>query len=126
MQLAGWRGLAGQVDALARQTGARFIAADDYGPAAKLARELPGPLPVIGVEPRWAFFTLKRPELTGQTGLLIRSERRGPDIAMAPWAALKPVGEAERMSGNAVVEKFRIFEVLARPSAAPMAVLPRP
>ena len=40
-QLAGWDTLAVQVDAVRRQAGADFVAADQYGVAAELARTLP-------------------------------------------------------------------------------------
>ena len=125
LQLAGWPGLAAQVDLMAQRTGAQFVAADDYGPAAELARDLPVAVPVIGVEPRWAFFSLAEPVVTGQTGLLVRSERRGPNVDLAPWAAVTPIGEAERKRGDTVIERFRVYQVTARESGMPMALLPR-
>ncbi|MGA9868829.1 MAG: glycosyltransferase family 39 protein [Acetobacteraceae bacterium] len=126
MRLAGWQGLAGQVDAARRASGAGFVAADDYGPAAELARALPG-VPVIGVEPRWSLFVLPHPVLAGKSGVLVRSARRGPDVDVRAWASVRPIGEIERRSGALVMERFRLYRVVGRgrPGVA-QAVLPRP
>lgn len=126
LRLAGWQGLADQVEAARRTAGAHFVAADDYGPAAELARALPGAVPVIGVERRWSLFALPRPVIAGQTGLLVRSERRGPDVDAHPWATIRPIGEAARRRGTQVVERYRLYRVVARaqPSTAE-ALLPR-
>ncbi len=125
LRLAGWRGLAAQVEAARVQAGASFVASDEYGDAAELARLLPPGVTVIGVEPRWALFDLPRPEIAGQTGILVRSARRGGDIDRAPWSAMTEIGEAERSRDNATIERFHLLLVTARASAVPMAVLPR-
>lgn len=125
-QLAGWPRLAAQVDAMRDRIGGNFVASDQYGEAAKLARELPASIPVIGVEPRWAFFTLPRPAFTGEVGVLVRTERRGNDIDRAPWAAIQPIGEAIRSRDGSVIERFRLYRVVARVGTAQTALLPRP
>ena len=59
-QLAGWDALADQVDAVRRQAGAEFVAADEYGVAAELARTLPPGVTVIAVDTRWSLTDLSR------------------------------------------------------------------
>ena len=126
LRLAGWRGLAEQVEMARRAAGASFVAADEYGEAAELARALPASVPVIGVERRWALFALPRPAIGGKAGILVRSARRGLDLDGGPWASLHPLGGAERLRGARVVEAFRLYRVVGRSGAGvPAALLPR-
>ncbi|MBV8870659.1 MAG: UDP-phosphomannose--protein mannosyltransferase, partial [Acetobacteraceae bacterium] len=126
LRLAGWRGLAEQVEMARRAAGASFVAADEYGEAAELARALPASVPVIGVERRWALFALPRPAIGGKAGILVRSARRGLDLDGGPWASLHPLGGAERRRGAQVVEAFRLYRVVGRSGAGvPAALLPR-
>ncbi|MGH7041494.1 MAG: glycosyltransferase family 39 protein, partial [Acetobacteraceae bacterium] len=81
---------------------------------------------MVGAEPRWAWFDLPRPELEGQTGLLVRSLRRASSPNPALWASVQALGTAWRRRGAAKVEGFRLFRVVARPSPVPEALLPRP
>jgi hypothetical protein len=126
LQLDGWRGLAAQVEAARVQAGASFVASDEYGEAAELARTLPPSVMVIGVEPRWALFDLPRPKIAGETGILVRSARRGPDIDRAPWTTVQPFGDAVRSRNGEAIERFHLFRVVAGPAVGPAAVLPRP
>jgi 4-amino-4-deoxy-L-arabinose transferase-like glycosyltransferase len=117
LRLAGWRGLAEQVETARRVAGASFVAADDYGEAAELARAMPASVPVVGVERRWALFALPRPAIGGRVGVLVRSARRGLDLDPDPWSSLHPLGGAERRRGAQVVEAFRLYRVVGRPGA---------
>ncbi len=126
LRLAGWGGLARAVAAAQVTTGARFVAAGDYDVASELALHLPSAVTVIGVEPRWAWFDLPRPMVAGQTGLLVRSLRRGGPPNSEPWASVQPLGTIWRRRGAARVEGFRLFRVMARPGPIPERVLPRP
>ncbi len=126
LQLAGWEGMAEQVEALVRQTGAGFVAGDQYGEAAELARALLGSVPVIARGKRWRYFSLPQPVVEGRTGLLVRSERRKSPVDQVLWASVQVVGEVVRARGSEIVERFRVYEVTARPSGVPMAQLPRP
>ncbi len=126
LQLAGWRGLAAQAEAARVRVDASFVASDEYGAAAELARNLPPGVTVVGVEPRWALFDLPRPEIAGQTGILVHGARRGPDIDRKPWAEVQPIGEAMRSRDGEPIERFDLFRVVAGPAATPEAVLPRP
>lgn len=123
LRLAGWSGLAQQVEEARRETGASFVAADEYGIAAELARNLPGVM-VVGVEPRWRFFGLPRAEVAGRTGLLVRSLRRGAEIDTAPWAKIDEVGRAVRSRNGVTAEGFRLFRVEGRPTSIPEVVMP--
>jgi 4-amino-4-deoxy-L-arabinose transferase-like glycosyltransferase len=104
-QLAGWPQLAAA--AVAADAGARFIAADDYGLAAELARAVPS-LAVVGAAPRWALFTLPRAAIAGQEGLLLRPARRTgpPDALLWPGAVL--LGEVLRPGA---AERYRLYRV---------------
>jgi 4-amino-4-deoxy-L-arabinose transferase-like glycosyltransferase len=123
--LAGWPGLAGQVNDALAQAGGSFVAADDYGTAALLARDLPRSVPVIGAEPRWRFFNLETASATmaGRAGILIRSARRHDPPDARPWAELAPLGMAARRSGSMVAEDYVLYRVIGRPGAA-TALLP--
>ncbi len=108
IRLGGWDGLAHQVAAV----NPAFIATDNYGLAAILAHDLPGP--VIGTEPRWSLFSLPQAPVAGRSGVLIRSERRAGPPDPAPWAAITPIGTAIRSRNGIVAERYDLFRVTAR------------
>jgi 4-amino-4-deoxy-L-arabinose transferase-like glycosyltransferase len=128
LRLAGWGGLASDAAAAARGAGASFVAADNYGVAAELARWLPPDIPVVGVGSRWRFFALPDawPLMAGKPGLLVRSVRRGDDIPMDDWVTLAPAGEAVRPRHGVTAERFGLYRVVGRAQGAPAALMPRP
>jgi len=126
LRLAGWDTLAAEVDAVRRASGGRFVAADQYGTAAELARSLPSDVTVVGAEPVWALFSLPAAAIAGQTGILVRSVREGAVVAQAPWAGLVEVDRAERKTGAAAVEAFRLYRIVGADPTAATVVLPRP
>ena len=123
LRLGGWSGLAAQVEAARTRVSARFVAADEYGLSAELAWLIPGTR-VIGVGARWTLFDLPRPQTAGQVRILVRSERRGGDIDRAPWADIQEIGEAVRQRDGLVMERYRLFRVVARRQNTGEAVLP--
>lgn len=125
LRLGGWAEFATEIDAARRATGARFIAVDEYGLAAELARELPGDVPVLGIEPRWALFNLQTLDVSGQAGLLVRSERRRAAPTNPMWAEIAAYGGADRRSDLQIVEHYLIDHVTARNEMAATA-MPRP
>ncbi len=125
LRLAGWRALAAQVDAARRESGAAFVAADNYGVAAELAFLLPPGTPVVGLDRRWDYLDLPRPDLSGQAGLLLHSRRRADDPDAAPWDAVAPAGEVARTERGVVAEGFRLFRVTGS-AAAGAAAMPAP
>ena len=111
--LAGWQGVAGEVEAARVAAGASFVVSDEYGLASELAFYLPASVPVVAVDPRWALFDLRQPELAGQTGLFLKDARRH-DLHFLPplgGAALTPVGEATRGRDGIVAERFLLYRV---------------
>ena len=126
LRLAGWPTLAGEVAAIAREQGARFVAADDYGVAAELARTVPPDLAAIGAEERWRLFDLPEAELAGSAGLLVRSTRRDANVDRAPWAELREIGHASRVRDGQEIERFRVYRVTGRPASPSTVLLPRP
>jgi hypothetical protein len=127
-QLGGWDGFAAEVAARAAAEQAAFVAADNYGDASELARLLPLAVPVIGVEPRWAFFNLPAgaPIMAGRTGLLVRSARRAGPPDPAPWLAIEDLGQIPRTRDGVTAATYRLYRVTGRTgSDAASAALPR-
>ncbi|WP_239478822.1 ArnT family glycosyltransferase [Lichenicola cladoniae] len=125
-RLAGWPELALAVG----RSGPGFIAADEYGLAAELARDLPGRV-VLGIEPRWQMFRLPHDTAGEATGLLVRSERRHDAPDPRYWADLVPVGELVRERDGRVAERYRLYRARIRPDLPPdlavqIARLPAP
>ena len=126
-RLGGWPAFLQDVDAAAARTGARFVAAEEYGLASVLAFGLPSGRVVVAMDPRWRYFSLPAPE-QGVTGLLVRSERRGEGPPLWPGATPLPEGEDRlvRRRGGVEAEAYRLHRVTAGPDQPPAAVLPRP
>jgi 4-amino-4-deoxy-L-arabinose transferase-like glycosyltransferase len=126
-RLGGWAGLADQTAAAAHAGGAAFVAADNYGEAAELARLLPPDLPVIGVEWRWGVFDLPdaRPAIAGRTGLLLRDDRYGPTPDLSDWAEVVPLGQVARVRDGIVAERYRLYRVTGRAGLEPAVMMPR-
>jgi 4-amino-4-deoxy-L-arabinose transferase-like glycosyltransferase len=125
LQLAGWPGLAAQVEAARRQAGASFVAADQYGVASELAYRLPGDAPVVGIEPRWRMFDLPAAEVTGRGGILVRSARRDALSGVGDWAARDLIGVVARARDGQVVEAYRLYRVVGGAAVPDAVVLPR-
>jgi 4-amino-4-deoxy-L-arabinose transferase-like glycosyltransferase len=124
--LAGWPGLAEAVEAARQHEGAQFVAADQYGVAGELALNLPPRVSVVGIEPRWSLFGLPPADIAGQTGILVRSERRGDPPSATDWSEVVPIGEAARIQNGGVAEGYRLFRVTARAGHGAAAAMPRP
>lgn len=127
LRLGGWQGLAASVDAARRQQGAAFVAAENYGDAAMLARLLPPDVPVLGVDARWSFFHLPdgRALIAGRTGLLLRSARREDAPDAADWSRATPLGLLARRRNGVAAEEYRLYRVVGRPGAMPVGVMPQ-
>jgi hypothetical protein len=119
-QLAGWDAFADLVETVRRQTGASFVAADQYGVAAELARSLPSGVSVIGVDSRWGQTDLPRADLAGQVGILVSG------AAPRDSEGLTEIGEVARRRGEANVEVLRLYRVGEARNFAVAVVLPRP
>jgi hypothetical protein len=133
MRLGGWPGLAATIAARADAENATFVAADNYGVAAELARLMPPPIPVLGVDPRWAFFALPdgAPVIAGRAGLLVRSVQRNDPPDPADWSTITPIGDVARARDGVIAERYRLYRVTGRPdarrgAAMAVAVMPRP
>jgi 4-amino-4-deoxy-L-arabinose transferase-like glycosyltransferase len=125
-QLAGWNGLARQVDAARQQSRATFVVADQYALAAELARTLPPQTEIVGLEPRWSLTTLPQAKPPERVGLLVRSFRRGDVIDSTTWENVIPAGVAVRSTGTTPVETYRLFRVIGTRLLTDAVVLPRP
>lgn len=126
LRLAGWPGFASELDALMRQDGAKFVAADDYGVAAELAFYLPPGPAVLGAERRWRLFALPEARIEGQRGLLLRSTRRDAAVDRAEWGSVEEIGHLSRLNGGQEIEGFRVYRVTGGAERRGIVVLPRP
>ncbi len=115
VRLAGWEDLAHATEAARTAAGADCVAADDYGMAAELAYRLPGP--VLGVEPRWAYFALAPSPAACRSVLLVRSARRGDPVSRALWPDASPAGAALRARAGIVAESFLFYRATTPPGA---------
>lgn len=125
-RLAGWRGLARDVDAARRAQGASFVAADNYAIAAMLAWYLPADIQVIGAQQRFATFDLPHPDLTGQAGILVRSGRLSENFDRRLWTDVTEAGTARRVRKTVTAEEYRLYRVTATGTDPSRAALPHP
>jgi hypothetical protein len=121
LQTVDWRGLAANVEAIRRRTGARFVAADNYGVAAELAHALPKNVPVIALGPRWTSFALPAPPVGSQTGILVEPQSHMARIG--PPA--QPIGTVVREQKGRVIQEFQLYRTVLDPSVG-AALLPHP
>ena len=122
LRLDGWDALAVEVDAARRQQDAAFVAADDYGVAAKLARALPVDVATLGVEPRWRLFALPHAAMSGRSGILVRSARRGGAPDSTDWSSITAIGEVPR----ADAENYLLYRVTLAANVTGAVLLPHP
>ncbi len=127
LRLGGWEALAAEI---AARPDVGFVASDNYGHAALLARLLPPGVPVYGIEERWRLFGLPdaAPAIAGRSGLLIRSARRDDAPDPADWSEIVRLGTLDRTRNGMTAETFRLYRVTGQthPGATPIVVLPRP
>ncbi len=121
LQMSGWPGLAAAVEDARRTIGASFVAADNYGLAAELARQLPAGVPVIAIGPRWSSFDLPPAAVDGMIGLLVQSEHHATPI----WSGGELIGTVTRESRGGPVERYRLYRARSDHSTSAV-VLPRP
>ncbi len=122
IRLAGWQDLAGEAYVAAAGSQAAFVVADEYGLASELAFRMHGPM--VGLERRWALFDLPPARLSGQTGILVRSEREYGPPDSRPWLSITPLGTVERGRGGRMAETYRLYRVIAGPAMPYGVVLP--
>ena len=121
-RLGGWDAFAAAVERLRLDTGAGFVAAEEYGLASELALHLPPGVPVVAIGDRWDLFDLPA-ALPGGEGLLVRSERRGE--GPPSWRGAAALGGLARSRAGIEAERYRTFRVSGAPGV-PAAALPRP
>ena len=123
LQLAGWQGMAAQLDERARAVDATFVAAEQYALAAELAWALPRDRVVIGVEERWRHFDLPSPRIGGRTGLLVRDARGDDPFDPNLWSTVQLIGEVSRPGAD---RSYRLYRVTAGDLYRQAVILPRP
>jgi 4-amino-4-deoxy-L-arabinose transferase-like glycosyltransferase len=122
-QLAGWDGLAAEVEAMRRSEGAQYVAADQYGTVSELALALPEDIEVVGAGSRWSLFDLPKPLLAAKTGILVQNDNGGPGDT---WDSAVPIGTVTRRNASQAVERYALFRVSGAARAGATALLPRP
>ncbi len=128
LRLGGWESLAAQIDFAAKAQHAEYVAFDNYGQAALMARLLPQGCVVLGVDDRWALFKLVDGSAAseGKAGLLVRSARRDDHPDPSRWAEITPLAGLTRARGGMTAEAFRLYRVVGKPGDTAIAVMPRP
>jgi 4-amino-4-deoxy-L-arabinose transferase-like glycosyltransferase len=116
LRLAGWAGLAAQVEASQTATGVAFVIVGGYAPESELAWWMPPRAKLIGIDPRWRLMNLPQARIGGEAGLLVADPYRRPDPKL--WDHVEPVGTAER-SG---ITRFALYRVIARPGIEAIAL----
>jgi hypothetical protein len=107
MRLAGWDGLARQVEAVRTGAGAEFVAADGYGIESEMAWWMPSSVEVVGTDARWRLLALPQAEIGGRVGLLIEPAGRSPEIGA--WDQAERIGTADRPgSGTGDLVLYRV------------------
>ena len=116
IRLAGWDDLARQVAGRqpARWPQVAFVAADNYGVAAILAHDLPGP--VLGDEPRWALFALPhRARRRANRACWCAAHRRAGPPDPAPWTDHRARPAPRRAAATGwLPRRYDLFRVTAR------------
>lgn len=126
LQLDGWPDLAEQVNAARQREHATFVAADQYGVASELGYWLPADVAAVAVGGRWRLFDLPRASLAAQTGILVRSIRRGPITDAHTWAHAELIGTVARQRDGATIERYDLYRVAGVVDPTASALLPRP
>jgi 4-amino-4-deoxy-L-arabinose transferase-like glycosyltransferase len=121
MRLAGWDGLARQVEAMRQQAGADYVAVESYAAASELAWWLPPGVSVVGVDDHWALTDLAPTRIAGTSGLLLRDARRTDPPDPRVWTRSEPLGPVTRPGSPAV---FALYLVTARAQPAIAVDLP--
>jgi 4-amino-4-deoxy-L-arabinose transferase-like glycosyltransferase len=96
MRLAGWDGLARQLQAAGYRSDATFVAADGYALASELAWWMPESIPIVDTDDRWRLTALPTISIAGQAGLLVRDVGRGDPPGDTAWRDVRRVGTVTR------------------------------
>lgn len=120
----GWDALENRLADQARDSQAAFVAVTKYATAADLAWRHRPPVPLLGLDSRWALTRLPPARLSGQTGLILM-----PADAQVPpppglWTDVRDLGEVARTVGGQVVETYRLVQATAVADTAQAVVLP--
>ncbi len=109
IRLAGWSDLAGETYVAAGDIHADYVVADEYGLASELAFRLHQP--VVGLEPRWAYFGLSPAAIAGRTGLLVRSFRDAGEPDRHLWSEAVLIGTRVRGRHGVEAERYGLYRV---------------
>jgi 4-amino-4-deoxy-L-arabinose transferase-like glycosyltransferase len=110
LRLAGWDGLAAEVEAARVAADADFIVADSYAVTSELVWWLPPGVSVIGIEARWWLLDLPRTPIGGATGLWVTDAGHNLASDTAPWTHVERVGTANRPgSGTPGLALYKIL-----------------
>ncbi len=120
--LAGWDRLAESVEAARRVQAGGFVASDEYGVAAELARALPADVIMLGAEQRWRWFRLPAAEMGDAAGILVRRAGSSDPVG---WREASQIGEISRFSRGVAVQRFSLWRVMGPLPSSVVAILPR-
>jgi 4-amino-4-deoxy-L-arabinose transferase-like glycosyltransferase len=109
LQLAGWRGLAAAMTALARAHHVDTIGAVDYGLVAELGHEASPDLAIAGIGARWQYFA--RPRLAPGRTLLLIAPVYLPTPVPPTFTHIAFLGTIARRRDGAIIKTYNVFEV---------------
>jgi 4-amino-4-deoxy-L-arabinose transferase-like glycosyltransferase len=122
-RLAGWDGLAAQVEAARVAAGADFVVADSYAVTSELTWWLPAGARVVGVDSRWGLLDLPVASVGGATGVLVTDAGRAVGPATALWSRIELIRTANRP--RAGMMSFALYKVVARVDIDEMVLVRR-
>jgi 4-amino-4-deoxy-L-arabinose transferase-like glycosyltransferase len=115
LRLAGWDGLAAEVEAARVIADADFVVADNYAVASELAWWLPPGTRLIGTDSRWRLLDLPRTPISGTKGLWVTDAAHYPTPGSIPWTHIERVGTANRRGSG--MAGLALYTVLPPPGA---------
>jgi 4-amino-4-deoxy-L-arabinose transferase-like glycosyltransferase len=115
--MAGWSGLARQVDDIARQEHASYVLTSSYGLTSLLSIYSPGAVPIVQFNERirWLSFEEPRAGLFLQPGLYVSETNKDKSGELRRrFADVELVGTAVRLRGTEEIKRYVIYR-LGRP-----------
>ena len=113
-QLRGWEDFSQEVAAMAKQSGAAYIATTSYGTTGQLAFHLDQRWPVLQLNDRIRYAHLPAPDsrLFDTIGLVVELGRRDPKVELAVrFENVKPLRNLTRNYRNIPLQTYVVYEV---------------
>jgi 4-amino-4-deoxy-L-arabinose transferase-like glycosyltransferase len=113
-QMRGWAELSDEVAALAKTSGARWIATSSYATTGQLAFRLDGQFPVLQLTERIRYIHLPKPDDTiiKSPALYVELERRAkPELLNETFRSVTPLGHLDRKHNGIALARYQIYRI---------------